>query len=359
MEKILFFTDLHTHNHKKNNFFVYLSYQILNEILQYSIKNEIKKVVFGGDLFENRTVVYTEYLTSIKAIFKKFNDNNIDLIFVVGNHDMPYKNNTSNNILEMFEEFGKMVAGDELTKIDVIENVDIYIQNFSENFDKSFPVKETNNKKILFSHLDIIGFNYDNGFPSETGFKINDFENFDIVFNGHYHTHQKRKNIIFAGSPYQYKRDSLEKSCGFYEITLNNGNIEYNRISLDYMLPKITTINLSENISTLEDIDFSNVDNNYVKIIVENEDLLMLNTLKNYLLENYDIVDVFYEIKSKQEVLEKEEKNLNELQQKLKKSENFLDKIKEIIIEAYSVEEAEIKEKLKILADFLENEKLA
>ena len=348
--KILFFTDIHTFPHKKNNYFVHLSYQILEYILNYCIKNDIEKVVFGGDMFEKREIVYTEHLTKTKKILKKFINNGIELIMVVGNHDMPYLNKVDNNVLEVFEEYGVFSTGEDIFYYGTVEGFDLYIQNYTEHFQKDiFPTKKGNNKKILFSHLDIIDFDLNSKKKSEIGFKDEKFEHFDLVLNGHYHNFQKRNNIIIQGSPYKYKLNELEIESGFGVLELKDRKFKYDFHSLnDKILPKVVYINLDEEFENLEDIDtyHNDIEGNYVMLRTKDVDRLFLNKLSIYLKQNYNVIDVFYDFQNQdveidlQENIQNEYKNMDNV--------NFLEKIDNIIEKNYDLSEEEKEEKMEI-----------
>ena len=62
------------------------------QLFPYLLKNKVKDVVHCGDIVHNRNTIDLWILQELKTrFFKWFDDNNINLHLVVGNHDLYYR----------------------------------------------------------------------------------------------------------------------------------------------------------------------------------------------------------------------------------------------------------------------------
>jgi len=89
MDKILVFSDLHAGVYTRFNKDERLSdlEKCLDYILQYIIKENVRYVVFLGDLFERKNLIETECISIISQKFFKISK--VAELFVVdGNHDV-------------------------------------------------------------------------------------------------------------------------------------------------------------------------------------------------------------------------------------------------------------------------------
>lgn len=360
--KYLIFGDLHVNDHKQNDYYFYLSLQILEYLFNYAINNKIQNIIFLGDIFEKRTEVNIYFLTEVRKIILKY-CKKINIVFIIGNHDMYFSNKTENNILEVFEDYGIINKQEGCFLIKQDGNYKLYGLNYTEDYNIKFDNIEKNS--ILFTHNDIITFLYDNDIASQIGFLPENFKNFDLVFNGHYHTTQEKNNIVIVGSPYKYKTNHLlkEVDSGFYVLDISENGIKKEFKSLKNILPKLIKIEVNDDIKNIEDLklDKKTLDNNYVYIIVNTQDIQFLNYLKDYLVNNFNVIDVIFLTKSNKEnsiivneIQDELKENVNQIVENID-SMNFIDTIKNILIKQ-NIDN--IEEKMNYFIKIYENIKI-
>jgi DNA repair exonuclease SbcCD nuclease subunit len=114
--------------------------------------------------------------------------------------------------------------------------------------------------KILFTHEDISGLTYgSNQIESGTPLKYQIFGDWDIVFNGHIHKHQKVYNICNIGSP--MIQDWGEAGEKKYFIVYDRGSIS--KIEID--CPQFISYNSIQNFLDIP-LDSSEFSNNFYRI---------------------------------------------------------------------------------------------
>jgi DNA repair exonuclease SbcCD nuclease subunit len=110
------------------------------------------------------------------------------------------------------------------------------------------------------------------------------FENFQLVFTGHFHRHQSQKNIVYIGSPYQLTFGEIGLEKGF--VVFDTEREDWDFVKYD-KAPKHIEIRLDE---------FNKVDvsNKFVRVIVDTK-IENYVKLKRILFERgaLEIVPVF------------------------------------------------------------------
>lgn len=200
MSKYLFFTDPHidrkgefsettedgltTYLHRVRDSLLWVSTQIANTSPDY--------VVCGGDVFDS-----TGYVDSssnkvaaecLWDISKTCSLGNIPFYILAGNHDFEsIKNNIHN--LHFLERFSVVVV-DRPCEI----RSGVFLLPWAEKLDLDL----LKNKRLTFSHVDVIGSPLIKGKPSDVGLSESDFSG--LVINGHYHNPSKVGKVINVGS---------------------------------------------------------------------------------------------------------------------------------------------------------------
>jgi hypothetical protein len=65
-------------------------------------------------------------------------------------------------------------------------------------------------------HFDIINFKLNETNISKDGYNIKDFNNFDLVLSGHYHSSSTQENIFYLGSTFNHTFNDLNNPKGYY-----------------------------------------------------------------------------------------------------------------------------------------------
>lgn len=286
--KIAIFSDLHVFHHFNKSQFEDIAQSFLFHLINHCVKEEIKTIYFLGDWFHIKNKLYVPpFIKSLEAL-RALRDHGIEIKFLVGNHDAPQMGTTDYSIMYAFEEFGKVVPLYEWE--DIGENRFHFL-----SYTKELPQFEMSEKRnVLFGHLDINTFVMERGFECKEGFSIKDFKLFDIVFSGHFHKHQIKKNIIYIGSPYQVRFSERHDEKGFIILNTDSLNWEYNVYN---KAPKFKDVDI-------ENFDEEDISGNFIRIRTHKENI-DLESIKNQMLSlGAESVDFIFED-------ENEERELN------------------------------------------------
>jgi DNA repair exonuclease SbcCD nuclease subunit len=280
-DKFIIFSDLHVHNHGSDWRRVDDAIEVLDWIKKEALERDIKDLFFLGDWFHVRGYAYPSIMSRTYKKLLEFKEAGLNMVLLVGNHDMPYKSTTKDNSLTVYNSVFPVV---EQPKVWEAENYNFYFLPYVEDKDQlnwaiqkiySELEEQTNSvapdqapsrdgtpkKNVLLAHLDIKDALYQTNVSSNHGVDSKKLsEMFDMVITGHYHVPQiLQDNIYYVGSPYQQSFGEADQDKGF--IVFDDGEIEYvkNTFSPKYLYVKPTQID-------------ERLRGNYVKIEADNVD---------------------------------------------------------------------------------------
>lgn len=197
---------------------------------------------------------------------------------------------------------------------------------------------------INVGHYDMIGFRMNHFKNSDEGLEPKTFENFKLVFSGHYHVRSHKKNIYYVGTQYPITWNDYGEDKGFY-ILENDFNVKYieNKINGKFLKIYYNEVDGKEiikvggikkrnliDISTEEAIDLAK--KNYCKIITKNitnqskfdafYTSLTIVSRDNYkieiidgneIVENFDLSELEQEIENETDILVTVENYINNM----------------------------------------------
>lgn len=242
----------------------------------YLINNNIKTVLQLGDIFDRRKYSNHYSLDEAKRyFFSKFEQYDIQLITLLGNHDLFYKESLSVSSSELFLTQFKNV--DIIKKPTKLLALDISVIPWicKENYSDCLEFINSDNSRVCVGHFEISGFKmYENSILSEHGLSQQIFSNYENVFSGHYHHRSKKGNIEYIGTPYEMNWQDYSDQKGFCIFDLETRILEYienpfsiyEKVDYDDSGEKETL-----NSSYLDEDFLSNFSNKYVKIKVVNK----------------------------------------------------------------------------------------
>lgn len=265
--KVAIFGDLHVYKHASKKIFEDTAVKFIAHLLDYCKKEHIEKVVFLGDWFHIKNKLYVPaYIRSVEVL-KGFREAGIDVIFLIGNHDMPFMNNTDFSIIHSFEPYGRVIPYYDWEDVD---GVRFHYLSYTHELPQ---FKMNGKENILFGHLDVQNFVMENGFTCKEGFTLSDFKDFKTAFSGHFHKHQIKKNVVYVGSPYQTRYSERNDIKGF--IVFDTDDLNWNFVEYeDY--PKFQELDS-------EDLDESSVEGNFIRVKTHKNNR-NLNEIKEKLL---------------------------------------------------------------------------
>src|SRR5574344_507140 len=202
-EQIVVFGDLHIN---KDPIRVTECLNFLEYIDVYCEKNKINNIVVLGDVFHTSNNIKNQSFVPIFTKFLKMKEKGYKMFFIVGNHDMENKDNDC--LIETFEAFGTFIKKSQTINIG---GYDYDFLSYTED-----PKDLKNNARVLFTHLAVNGFYYNQKLQDTSSlFTTDNLDQYNLVVSGHLHHMQEKNNLLFVGSPYQTRADEIDKKSYF------------------------------------------------------------------------------------------------------------------------------------------------
>ena len=260
--KVIIYSDLHLYNHHKLLINSETALDFLSFIRDYAQRKQINTLICAGDFFHTKARVYAPHAIQAWLRIKDIYKAGITHYMLVGNHDMSNPNTTMNSILFVYGDYVKIIPDYVFKDFD---GTRLHFLSFSQQKFEDFIYAE-NKKNILIGHLDIMGFIMSNGIPARAGYRVNDFEQFDLVFSGHYHKHQQKKNVTYIGSVFQTSFGERDQEHGF--IVLDTETTEWEFIKYR-KAPEYKIFDINE----AEDLDKLPAKNCFVRVRLRNNQI--------------------------------------------------------------------------------------
>jgi len=355
MMKIALITDTHWGARNDSMHFIDFYEKFYRDIFFSTLdKNNIKTVIMLGDTFDRRK--YINFVTWKKAkeiYFDELSKRKIETYILVGNHDTSYKNtNDVNSVDLLLREYKNITVIDHPTTI-TIKDIPICMMPWicAENYNDSMLTLKQTKADICMGHFEIAGFTMHRGMKSEEGLDRNVFRKFDMVFSGHYHHKSNENNISYLGNPYQLTWSDYGDPRGFHIFDLYTRNLEFVE-NTNLMFHKLV---YDDKLESEEEILNKNLDkfhNSYIKLMVVNktnpfvfdqfiEKLHSINPIDINVIEDHN--DIMEEIEDdfideSQDTVDIINKFIDSIEQKDIDSSRLKNIMKELYIEALSIE---------------------
>lgn len=195
--------------HNKSGLNSQLILDYLDYLQEYYFEHDLDYIIIMGDIFNKNSNIKTDIFVPFFLKFWEMKQSGINFIFIVGNHDI--YNRDYDTLIDTFTPLGKVVKEYEEIEFDG------KICGFLPYVMKEDNLPKNTNAQWLFTHLSIANFSFDNAYHAteKNAFKEELFEEYSLVFTGHFHRHQYRKNIVYIGSPIQLYRGEIDQEKGF------------------------------------------------------------------------------------------------------------------------------------------------
>lgn len=243
----------------------------------YLKENNISRIVQLGDLFDRRKYVNFYTLKRSKEyFFDKLVEHDLFMYMFVGNHDTYFKNTNEVNSPEL-------LLRDEYQRYMEIysEPADVVLQDGTQvamlpwvcsgNYEESMKFISNTPAQILFGHLELAGFEMHRGAINDHGMDAKPFDKFDMVMSGHYHHKSSRGNIHYLGTPYEMTWSDYNDPRGFHIFDTETRDLEF--IVNPYKMFQKWFYNDQawEDQSFMDTLDFSEVKDAFVKVVVKSK----------------------------------------------------------------------------------------
>ena len=272
--KIALITDTHWGvRNDSTHFLDYFQNFYENEFFPKLEKEGITTIVHLGDIVDRRKYINYVTLRRMKDVFiDECEKRGIDLHVIVGNHDVPFKDtNDFNSMNELFDNTSvNYYSKPETIDFDGHEILLMPWINH-QNYAHAIKTMDETTAQVMFGHLEIAGCLMNVGMPNPHGMKVSDFDKFDLVCSGHFHTKSNTKNIEYLGCPYELTWVDFNDPKGFHIYDTETRVLEFIE-NPNTMFKKVFYSDDNKTVEEVLDFDFDAYKGVYVKLIKQTVD---------------------------------------------------------------------------------------
>lgn len=224
------FTDLHLG--RKNNSVVHNEdcLDFVRFFIEETKANKADHIIFMGDWFETRdsisgrTLDYSHRaMTMLSEAFPDF-----PIFFIIGNHDLVYKNNRSTFNTRIFEPFENVIIVNEPIEYMISDKKVLFCPYlFPEEYTDA--LMKINKYDVVYGHFEFRGFVVtgdtkvlDHG-PDHT-----EASKCKKIFTGHFHKRQQKNNVHYIGNTFPMDfSDANDRERGMMIYTYDTDDVNY------------------------------------------------------------------------------------------------------------------------------------
>ena len=202
--------------------------------------------IFLGDWHHHRSSINISTLNYSISNLKRLSDNFEQVYFIVGNHDLFYRDKREISSVVFANEIPKIKVVNEILVKDDVAIVPWLIGNEWKKIQK---IKA----KYMFGHFELPNFKMNAmvEMPDHGELNASHFGNVDLVFSGHFHKRQTQGNVTYIGNPFAHNyADAWDNDRGCMML-------EWGSMKPKYMIwpagPKYRTITLSKLLEAPDD----------------------------------------------------------------------------------------------------------
>ena len=204
----------------------------LNEFFDWCEREGITTVFQLGDLWDRRKYInYRTLLEARKYFFDEALGRGIDIITLLGNHDIAYKNTLRVNSTELLidpKTYPNVTLVKEPTTFKFGgESIDLIPWICDENEEEVIEFIKNSESELCMGHFEIAGFAMYKGNESKEGLSHKLFQRYEMVFSGHYHTKSQQGNIMYVGTPYEITWQDWNDPRGWHSFDISSRDIVF------------------------------------------------------------------------------------------------------------------------------------
>lgn len=315
--KFLKIGDLHFGVKKDDPWIQRLQSHAIDYYIDYSVKNNIKTWIQGGDWFDVRSAITHTCMEFNKEQCLKIKEAGIQVLVIVGNHDSTYKTTLQPNACnELLPQFNNITVYDKPTTVDLDGFlIDLIPWMCEENTKEILDHIKTSSAEYCIGHWELNGFWFYKGLKSH-GIDAGFLKRYKQVWSGHFHTISEAGNVQYIGTPYTLTAGDENDQRGAW---LFDTKTEVQRF-----VPNPITWHRKIFYPTDKTIDINSLKNLSVRIIVEEMD-------KDFTKFESKVEDVVHELRVVSKIdnsLEVEETE-EEIKSVLDLMEDYIDALEE------------------------------
>jgi len=303
MSKIIIFSDIHIHPHKKSSERLQNCVDVLDWALKTAVDRKIPNVIFAGDLFHDRQRIDVPTYQKTFEVFNKYQG--LEIYLLLGNHDLwHFKKWDVSSVYPLKSIEGVTVISKPSTLL--IGGKHISFLPYTHDPAEDLKKVGNNEDKILFGHVAIDGALWNvmaqtraevsvehDGDMTKVDSSI--FKGWKDVFLGHYHAEQKLAskevdgyNVEYIGSPLQLSFGEAFQHKHIIEYDLETGEKEYIRNTFSpqhFIIPE-------------KDLEKYDLEKNFIRVVVDDISATGIIEMRQDLMGNHKVGSL--EIKQKE-----------------------------------------------------------
>lgn len=281
MDKLITFTDIH-YGLKRNS----LDHnkdcdEFIDWVIEKAKKEKIKKCAFLGDWHHNRHTINVETLKYSFMGMEKLNSYFDEVYFIVGNHDMYYREHRDVHSVSFADGLDSFVV--------VNKRVDIGDMAFLPWLVED-EWKEVKNikQKYIFGHFELPTF-YLNSMikmpKHDNMLESSHFNKNTTVFSGHFHKRQNEGNVWYIGNAFPHTFDDVDDEESRGVMVLDDTGIKFDHWPNSPRYKKFKYEDLKGN----EDTVLDGMTKIHAKIYYNSKNVsgVQINLYREFLKENY------------------------------------------------------------------------
>ncbi len=198
-QKAAVFTDIHFGNKNNSKAHNEDCLEFIDWFIDEAKKKGCETCIFGGDWHHNRASLNISTMKYSLQGLRKLSNAFEKVYFILGNHDLYYRETREVNSIEFIKEFPNITLVDDLM---VEGDVALVSWIVGEEW-KTIPRIKS---KYMFGHFELPTFKLNAmvEMPDHGGLNGDMFEHQDYVFTGHFHKRQIKKNVIYIGNAFPH-----------------------------------------------------------------------------------------------------------------------------------------------------------
>lgn len=288
MSKVILFSDIHVHPHKKNYQRVEHCLEVVDWIFETARQHKISNILFGGDLFHDRKLIdVPTYQATFERFHKHLAGGEFSLYLLLGNHDIWLNEKTTVSSVYPFNALPSTQVISEPCRL-IIDGHNWDFIPFTHNPIETLNVlsKFAGDPEYALGHIAINNAKLHGRTYSEDVAIEHDgdmvkvdaaiFAKYKRTFLGHYHIAQKLDyNVEYIGSPLEltFGEAGDEKHLVLFNCSAN---------TCDYVENNFSPKHRHEKISSVEDFlkNQDDLKNGFVKVTYDPSTIDTVEALK-------------------------------------------------------------------------------
>ncbi len=269
MSKILLFSDLHLHQHKRSVNRLHDCLKALEWVFDVAEEKQIDDIVFGGDLFQDRQKIdIITYHLTFEVISKRCKK--VNLWLLLGNHDLWYHDKWDISSVKPMSAINNVHVIDKPCTLEISRNYIDFLPYTTNPIDHLNYLRKSKGRTLV-AHLAVDGAQLNTLHDTRSDVILEHdgemvkvdasvFDGWDQVWLGHYHGYQKiAPNVEYIGSTLQLNFGEAFQHKYVIIHDLETGDKEYVKNTFSpqhFIIPE-------------SDVDKYEIKNNFIRLTVE------------------------------------------------------------------------------------------